>query len=139
MKKFIFVAALVAALSMSSCSTISHTASTEAVDTEILNRTTADLKVSDQRISYTFTPNATYRRAGLKSMKAAAVKKALELNGNADVLVAPEFEIKKTRGFWSTRVKYITVTGHPGNYQKFHPTTPAEAEVVGTLRIGKKK
>lgn len=132
MKK-LFFAAIVAVMSLSSCSTISHTASTEGVNTGILNRTSANLTVSDQRINYTFTPSTAYQRAGMKSLKAAAIKKALEANGNADVLVCPEFEIKKTRGFFSTKVKYITVSGHPATYTNFHPTTQNEADIVNTL------
>lgn len=132
MKKFLF-AAVVAALTLSSCSTVSHTASTEDVNTGILNRTSANLTVTDQRISYTFTPSDAHQRAGMKSMKAAAIKKALEANGNADVLVAPEFEIKKTRGVFTTKVKYITVSGHPATYNNFHQTTQGEANVVNTL------
>lgn len=128
--------AAVAALSLSSCSTISHTATTETVDTELMNRSTADLNVSDNIIKYTFTPNDSYRRAGLKSMKAAAVEKALEANGGGDVLVNPQFEIKKTRGVFTTRVKYITVKGHIGTYKNFHATSINEAEIVNTLNGG---
>lgn len=133
MKKLFFVAALTAILSFSSCSTISHTADTAEINTGILNRTSADLNVSDQRITYTFTPTSAHQRAGLKSMKAAAIKKALEANGNADVLVSPEFEIKKTRGVFSSKIKYITVSGHPANYKNFRPTTQQDADVVNTL------
>lgn len=129
MKKIALIAT-VAVLALSSCSTVSHTARTEDVNTAILNRTSADLKVSDQKITYTFTPNDSHQRAGMKSMKAAAIQKALEANGNADVLVAPQFEIKKTRSVFTTKVKYITVSGHPATYVKFHPTTKAEAEVA---------
>lgn len=132
MKKSILIAA-VAAIALSSCSTITHTASVESVDTQILNRSTADLNVLDKKISYTFTPNDTYRRGGMKSMKAAAIAKALEANGGADILVAPQFEVKVTRGVFFKKVKYITVTGHPAFYKNVHPTTTTEAEVVKTL------
>lgn len=133
MKKYFFVAA-VAALALSSCSTITHTASTEAVDTEVYNRSNADLKVSHEKISYTFTPNNTYRRAGEKAVLRAAVAKALEANGNADVLVAPQYEVKKTRGLFSTKVKYVTVKGYPAKYTNVHPTTVTEAQVVNALK-----
>lgn len=133
MKKHLILAAVVA-LTVSSCSTITHTASTEAVNTEVYNRSNADLKVSPNKITYTFTPNNTYRRAGEKAVLRAAVAKALEANGNADVLVAPQYEVKKTRGLFSTKVKYVTVTGYPASYTNVHPTTPAEAQVVNTLK-----
>lgn len=133
MKKSFFIAA-VAALALSSCSTITHTASTETVDTEVYNRSNADLKVSPVKISYTFTPNASYRRAGEKAVLRAAVAKALEANGNADVLVAPQYEVKKTRGLFSTKVKYVTVKGYPATYTNVHPTSVNEAQVVNALR-----
>ncbi|MDO5395692.1 MAG: hypothetical protein Q4F07_06990 [Bacteroidales bacterium] len=132
MKKLLFVAA-VAALSLSSCSTVSHTAATENVDTQIMNRSTANLKVSDKVISYTFVPDGAHNRAGMKSMKAAAVQKALEANGNGDVLIAPQFEVKtKSFLFWK-KVKAITVKGHPAVYNDVHNTTQAEADVASTL------
>lgn len=138
MKKYLLCIA-VAALALSSCSTISHTASTESVNTEIYNRSTADLSVSSKKITYTFNPTDAYRRAGEKSVKAAAVAKALEANGGGDVLVAPQYEIKKTRNFFGvTKIKYVTVTGYPATYNNVHATTTAEAEVVKTLKCPKK-
>ena len=136
MKKLLLMLAVAASMFATSCSTVSHTATTQNVETKIVNRTTANLVVSDQVIKYTFTPTLAHQRAGMKSMKAAAVAKALEVNGNGDVIVNPEFEIKKTRGLFRTRVKYITVTGHVGTYEKFHPTTEQEAEIINTLNGG---
>ena len=133
-KSFLLGAALCAALSFTSCSSISHTASTKAVDTNLNDVTTADLVVSDKVVSYTFTPDGAHRRGGEKSMKAAAINKALEANGGGDVLVAPRFEIEKRRGLFSTKVKSVTVKGHPATYKNFHPTTKSEAEVIGTLQ-----
>lgn len=121
------------AMAFSSCSTISHTATTMAVDTSLTDVTTADLQVSDKVISYTFTPDATYRRAGEKSVKAAAVAKALQANGGGDVLVAPQFEVKKYHGLFSRKITSVTVTGHPATYVNFHPTTKAEAEAIGIM------
>lgn len=132
MKKIVFAAAL-AVLGMTSCSSIHHTASTQSVDTEIYNRSTADLEVSNQIVSYTFTPSKAHQRAGMKSMKAAAISAALESNGNGDVMVAPQFVITKKRGLFSTKVKSIVVKGHPAKYKSVHPTTKAEAEVISTI------
>lgn len=134
MKKVLLFA--VAAFIFSSCSTITHTASTEAVNTEISNRSTADLEVSNTIITYTYTPDDAHRRAGEKAVLRAAVAKALEANGNADVLVAPQFEVKKTRGFFTTKIKYVIVKGHPATYKNVHPTTLNEAEVVIVLDGG---
>lgn len=135
MKKIAFfgVAAL---LTLGSCSTITHTAATQAVDTEIINRSNADLEVSSQKISFTFNPSDSYRRAGDKAVIRAAVAKALEQNGNADILVAPQFEVKKTRGLFGNKVKYVTVKGYPAFYKNVHSTTLQEAQVAGALEGG---
>lgn len=129
MKKVILFAA-VAALALSSCSTISNTASTEVVDTELMNRSTADLKVSDHKISYTFYPTSAERRAGMKSMYAAAIQKAIDANGGGDIIVAPQYEVKKK----GRKVQYIKVTGYVGKYVNVHSTTVEEAKVASTLK-----
>lgn len=134
MKKMILAAAVIAAIGMSSCSSIHHTAAIENVDTELYNRSTADLNVSDKTISYTFVPTKAHQRAGMKSMKAAAITKALEANGGGDLIVAPQFEITQRRGLFGTKVKSVTVKGHPATYKNVHPTTKAEAEVIATLK-----
>lgn len=136
MKKQVLFAAAAAVLMLSSCSTITHTASTEAVDTEVFNRSNADLNVSTQKISFTYNPDAAHRRAGKKAVLRAAVAKALEANGNADVLVAPQYEVKETRGLFTTKIKYVTVKGYPATYKNVHPTTSAEAQVVNILDGG---
>ena len=134
MKKFILLAAVAATTSLCSCNTISHTAATQSVDTQITNRSTADLKVSPNVISYTFTPTNEYRRAGEKSVKNAAIAKALEANGGGDLIVGAQYEVKKHRGLFKTKIVSVTVTGHPATYVNIHPTTQAEAEVVATLK-----
>lgn len=135
MKKSILFLAI-AVIALSSCSTITHTATTYNVDTEIYNRTTADLKISDQKITYTFNPTDMYRRAGDGAVKRAAVAKALEQAGNADVLVAPQFEIKKKRGLFTSKILQVIVTGHPATYVNAHSTTKVEAEIVNILDGG---
>lgn len=138
MKKALLIAA-VATLALSSCSTVTNTATTETVNTEIYNRSNADLNVADNTVSYTLKPTASQRRAGLKGLKAAAVAQALEANGNAEVLVNPRFEIKKTNYFFFSRVKYVKVTGHPATYRNFHPTTQSEATVINALNDIRRK
>lgn len=133
MKKQLLFVAAAATLMLSSCSTITHTATTEAVNTEVFNRSNANLDVASQKITYTFTPDASHRRAGKKAVIRAAVAKALEANGNADVLVAPQYEVKETRGLFSTKIKYVTVKGYPAKYKDVHSTTVGEAQVVNIL------
>lgn len=128
MKKTVLIAAIVAA-ALTSCSSVHNTATTKSVDTEIYNRTSANLKVSDKVVSYTLYPTSEQRRGGEKSVKAAAVTKCLEANGG-DILVSPQFEVKRSHGLFGTKVKYVTVTGHPATYVDFHPTSKPEAEVI---------
>lgn len=137
MKKLLLPA--VAALCLCSCSTITHTASTESVPTEIRSTNTADLKVSDKTITYKFTPTNEYLRAGDGAVKNAAIAKALEAYGEGDLLVAPEFEIKKKRGLFGSKIQYVVVKGHPASYTNIHPTTLQEAEVIQTLNSVKKR
>lgn len=116
MKKIMLVAAVVAAMFATSCSSIHNTATVQGVDSKIVSVTTADMKVG-QRTSYTLYPTSAQRKAGEKSVKAAAVAALLEKNGNADVLVAPEFEIKRA----NHKIKYVKVSGRPATYTNFKP------------------
>ncbi len=129
MKKTVFVA-IVATLALTSCSSMHYTATTENVDTELYNRSSADLKVSDQRVTFTYTPTKADRRGGDKSVKAAAVAALLAAHGNADVLVAPEYVIKRGS---QRKIKSVTVSGHPASYVNIHKTTKDEAETLNIL------
>lgn len=119
-KKFILAVAAIATLGLVSCSSIRHTATTKPVDTEVVSHTTADLEVAPQKISYTFRPSKAVRRTGEKAVIKTAVAEALKANGNADVMVGFQYEIKKTRNFFGkTNIKYVTVEGYPATYKNF--------------------
>lgn len=130
MKKSVLFMAAAAMFCCSCSSVITNTASTKNVESQLINRTTAELKISDKRVSYTLNPTKAQQKAGLSSVKAAAVAALLQANGNADVLIAPEFEIKKGL----TSIKYVTVSGKPATYVNAHATTQAEANIVNTLK-----
>ncbi len=121
MKKYLILGvASIATLGLASCSSIRHTATTQPVDTEIVSRNTADLEVAPQKISYTFRPSKAVKRTGEKAVITTAVAEALKANGNADVLVGFQYEIKKTKNFFGkTSIKYITVEGYPATYKNF--------------------
>lgn len=111
MKKLLFLA--VAALMAASCTTTTKTARTESIPYSMYNANVADLAVGE-RISYTLTPSKDIRRGGLDNCMKAAIQNALVENGNADLLVEPQFVISQRRG-----VKSITVTGRPAKYKNF--------------------
>ena len=119
MKQTISLVALSAAMLLSSCVTTVKTARIAETSAAIKNVTVADLKVTDHRITYTMTPTKSVQRAGLNNVKQAAVQEALTQNGNADVMVEPEFVIEQKRTLFGSRISSITVTGRPAYYQNF--------------------
>ena len=113
------IMALAAVALLSSCITTTKTARTASTSATIKNATVADLRVADKRITYTMSPSKAIQRAGLNNVKQAAIQEALTLNGNADVMVEPEFVIEQERSLFGSRINSITVTGRPAYYENF--------------------
>ena len=112
-----FCIALAVVFGLASCSSIRHTSTTVDVNTTVVSNGTADLKVSQHKISYTFKPSKAVRRTGEKHVIETAVAEALSVNGNADVLVGFQYEIKKSKNFFGKKtIKYVTVEGYPATY-----------------------
>lgn len=108
------------AMSIASCTTITKTATTAEMPASLYSATVADLQVAPERITYTMTPNSAIQRGGFANVKRAAENEALTKNGNADILVEPEYIISQRRGLFKTRITSITVTGRPAKYVNFH-------------------
>jgi len=114
--------AAIAIIGLASCSSVRHTSTTIPVETTVASTSSADLVVSQKKISYTLVPTAAMRRTGEKAVIATAVAEALKANGNADVLVGFQYEIKKTRNFFGkNNIKYVTVVGYPATYTNVQP------------------
>ena len=76
----------------------------------------ADLQVSPTKISYFFLPSQTVQNGGFDNIVNTAVREALIANGNADVLVGLEQQVKyDTYGV----VESITISGYPAKYVNF--------------------
>ena len=118
MKKLIVMASVVM-MAMASFTTVKKTSTTIDVNNALNSNSTVDLEVSGKRISYTYITEKKIRRGGLKNIYATAVKEALKENGNADVLVAPEYETRIRKGMFGTKVKAVIVSGYPATYQNF--------------------
>lgn len=117
MKKFLLFAFAVA--SMASCTTITKTARTESIPYTMYNANVADLEVGD-RVTYTLRPSDEIQRAGLPNCKKAAIQEALNANGNADLMIEPQFVVEtKRRFFGGTKVISVTVSGRPAKYKNF--------------------
>ncbi|MDE7387904.1 MAG: hypothetical protein K2M97_01485 [Muribaculaceae bacterium] len=126
MKKSLLVAAG-AALALSSCTTVQHTASTEQIDTRIYNMTVADVNVSTEKQSHTFSWNWTpFRAFSLSSVKESAAAELL-MEAKADVLVEPQYIVKR-RGLF--RGGEVTVIGYPATYTNFHHMTETDAALL---------
>lgn len=76
----------------------------------------ADLEVSPKKISYFFLPSQTVVNGGFENVVNTAVREALIANGNADVLVGLEQQIKYSG---DGKVESITVSGYPAKYVNF--------------------
>lgn len=105
---------------LASCITTTKTAKTAGFDASTYTATVADLDVADQRVTVTLNPvPADVNRGGISNVKKTVEAMALEQNGNADVLVNPEFTYTVERGFFSKKITSMTVTGRPAKYKNF--------------------
>ena len=76
----------------------------------------ADLEVSPTKITYFFMPSQTIVNGGFDNIVNSAVREALIANGNADVLVGLEQQVKYSG---NGAVESITVSGYPAKYVNF--------------------
>ena len=81
----------------------------------------ADLDVAPNKISYFFLPSQTVVKGGFDNVVNTAIREALIANGNADVLVALEQQVKYGA---DGNVESITVSGYPAKYVNFR--TPGD-------------
>lgn len=130
MKIKLLIGCVLAAAGLSSCSTITHTASTAGVDTQVYSLTVADMDVSTKKVSTTvdwkWTPLSTVSIETQKENAAAELLKETE----ADVVVEPQYTVKR-RGIF--RGGSVTVTGYPAKYRNFRAMTQSDAEKVSML------
>jgi hypothetical protein len=118
MKKHIVFLAL-SVLLLSSCETLTKTARVADSSLSIQSATVADLKVSEHRVTHTMTPSKEVLRGGLDNVKQAVEQEALINNGNADILVDPQYVISKRKGLLGAKITSITVSGRPAYYTNF--------------------
>lgn len=120
MKKVVLIAMFASVALITSCS----------LPTKLINSSTsksvhvatpvaavfADLNVSETKISYSMMPSKTVVNGGFDNVVNTAVREALLANGNADVLVGLETQVKYDG---KGQVESITVTGYPATYTNF--------------------
>lgn len=118
MKK-LFIIGIVLATALTSCTTVTKTASTIDVASSLKSCSEADLEISQTKVNYVHRTSSKERKGGRNNVINSAIKATLQANGNADVLVAPQYEIVKKSGLFGSKIKTVTVTGYPANYKNF--------------------
>lgn len=101
-----------------SCSTLKNTATHRdfSVATPYAVPIIADLEVSETRIMYPYVPPRSVKIGGTDNVIKTAVREALAANGDADVLVGMETQIKYNAFY---RITSIVITGYPAKYKNF--------------------
>lgn len=118
MKKVI-LAALVVVLT-ASCSSLKKTATAVDVNNSMNSYNVADLQVSPNKVTYEFRPSKKERRGGKNNVISCAYAATLKSNGDADVLVQPEYTMRVRHGlFGGKKIKEVTVTGYPAKFTGF--------------------
>lgn len=118
MKK-VFLSIFVVGMALTSCTTVTKTASSIDVENSLKTSTSADLIVSPTKITYTHKTSKKERKAGKKNIINSAIQAALEANGGGDVLVAPQYVAVKKSGLWGSKIKTVTISGYPATYKNF--------------------
>lgn len=103
----------------------------------------ADLDVSEKKITYYMMPSKSIAHGGYDNVVNSAVREALLANGDADVLVALETQVKYDS---DGTIESITVSGYPAKYTNFRnvgddylKTMTPPTEDKGGLPFGKFK
>ena len=130
MKKFLVISSIAL---FASCSTtiINTVPPTKDVHVSV----TADLDISQERITHRYIHRGD---GGVTNAQNWAIIEALRLNGNADVLIAPQYEIK-IKGFTIE----VNVSGYPAKYKNIRSVSidgnvnnnPLKLEVNQPLEI----
>lgn len=114
MKKLYFAAAACIFM-LASCNSVyriqNHTATVADVANSVATATVADLEIGS-RTSFKYSTSEEDRHGGAANCKAAAIEAMLKANGNADILVAPEYN-------YDNELRTIEVTGRPAKYKNF--------------------
>lgn len=76
----------------------------------------ADLNVSPTKVTYFYIPTLTVIKGGYDNIINTAIREALLNNGDADVFVALETQVKYDK---KGIIESVTVTGYPATYTNF--------------------
>ena len=119
MKKLLFIS-VVASTLLTGCATTLLTQSNvlrcNETNPVVVTDIMADLEVSPKKATFFYIPSMAVNRAGSKNVLETAVREALIANGNADVFVQLDKQMKlNSRG----QIESITISGYPAKYVNF--------------------
>ena len=90
-----------------------------AVQPPVVPPLIADLDVAKEKIRHNEFPSEALLRTEFENILNTAIKNALEIYGNADVLIGLEYQVKTND---DGVIETVTVTGYPAKYVNFrHP------------------
>ena len=127
MKKSLIALIAAYAMLLTSCKSQDNMGSSSSyvsmpTPTVLSSATMTDLDVSKEKISFKYVPPKAVVRGGMKNVVNTAVSEALKANGDADVLVALQYEVKyATKGLSNEKIEYIIIKGYPAKYINFKP------------------
>lgn len=129
MKKINVILGASLLLMATSCKVHMATSTSMPIDTDIISRNTADLTVSQEKVSTKYFPTKQERKMGLNLIKQNAVAEVLEKNGNADVLVHPQYVIEKKNYIFRSKILSVKVSGYPAFFKNIKPAEPQKTIV----------
>ena len=136
MKKIYFILVLALGLAITSCSIDKQTSTNIRPNNQVSTNVAADLDITQRRITYTYRPLKSEVRGGVQNVINIAVAKALQANGNADVLVGMQYTTRMKRClFGGIKVEEVTVTGFPATYKNFRNLPDSVETPMGTVLI----
>lgn len=144
MKMSLIALIAVCAVMLSSCKSHDNLGSSSsyvsmATPTVLSSTTMTDLDVKE-KISFKYVPEKAVARGGLKNVLNTAVAEALKANGNADVLVALQYEVKYvSKGLSADKIEYIIIKGYPATYTNFKPMNFNDYVILQQLNSPKAK
>lgn len=113
----------------SSCKVHMATSTSMPIDASIYSRSTADLVVSQEKASLKYVPTKQERKQGLNRIKQNAVADMLEKNGNADVLVHPQYTVEIKKYLLRSKILSVKVSGYPAFFKNVKPAEPQKTIV----------
>lgn len=91
-----------------------------------VTKTIADLRVLPEKIEYSCSYNGNDDEAGRKAAVSNAISQALKINGNADVMVEPKYEIQSEDG----KIVSVKVSGYAAYYCNFRTATQEDLKLL---------